>query len=244
MALRASHRKNVVVRRGKRIRLPDVPHLKMERQLWDGGARFVVGMDEVGAGSWAGPLTVGAVVLDPNRRVYKVRDSKMLDPARREELAPRIQESCVAFGVGHAEVAEIDAKGMSEARRIAARRALLALGLTPEACLIDGHWNWSTIDKERTRTVVNGDAISLSIACASIVAKVTRDALMVGLSDQFPNYEWASNKGYPSPQHKAALAADGPSPLHRHLFAPIAALAQPSLFDAEEVPWASPSSSA
>lgn len=229
MALRATRRKSVVVRRGRRIRLPDVPHLRLEHELWDSGARYVVGVDEVGAGSWAGPLTVGAVVLDPLRRVYKVRDSKMLDAARREELAPRIQSNCLAWAVGHADVAEIDVVGLSGARRLAASRAIEALGVAPEHCLLDGHWDFSGLGS-RTRTVVHGDKISLSIASASVVAKVARDRLMTELADLYPCYDWQSNKGYPSPRHRAALASEGPSPLHRRLFAPIAALSQLSLF--------------
>ena len=233
MALRATHRKNVVVRNGKRTRLPDVPHLRLERELWSGGATHVVGVDEVGVGSWAGPLTVGAVVLDPSRRVYKVRDSKILDEARRQELAPRIRDVAVAWGVGHAEVHEIDSFGMSEARRMACRRALAALGVDVEACLVDGNWDYTGLGP-RARRVVHGDAISLSVACASVIAKVERDSIMVELSDSYPLYDWASNKGYPSPRHKAALALGGPSPLHRRLFAPIAALSQMSLFTEDE----------
>lgn len=239
MGLRATRRKNVVVRNGRRTRLPDIPSLTLEKELWAGGACHVVGVDEVGVGSWAGPLTVAAVVLDPARRVYKVRDSKMLDPARREELAPRIQSTCVAWAVGHATVAEIDGRGLSAARRIAARRALEGLIVEPDACLVDGNWDFTGLGA-RTRRVVHGDAISLSIACASVVAKVARDRIMTELSADFPHYDWASNKGYPSPRHKAALATEGPSPLHRRLFAPIALLCQPALFT-EETTWDSPS---
>jgi ribonuclease HII len=229
MGLRASRRKNVVVRNGRRTRLPDVPHLVLERELWSLGARYVVGIDEVGMGAWAGPLSVGAVVLDPGRRIYKVRDSKVLDPARREELAPHIRARSLAWAVGHAEVHEIDRGGLSEARRLAARRALEGLEVDPDACLLDGHWDYSGLGA-RTRRIVHGDGISLSIAAASIVAKVARDSIMSELSKEHPEYDWASNKGYPSPRHKAALADLGPSILHRRLFAPIAALAQPPLF--------------
>jgi ribonuclease HII len=229
MGPRATHRKNVVVRNGRRTRLPDIPHLRLERELWSEGLRHVVGVDEVGVGSWAGPLSVGAVVHDPCRRVYKVRDSKILDPVRRADLAPRIERTCLAWGVGHATVEEIDRHGLSEARRRAARRALDALGVRPDYCLVDGNWDYVGLEG-RTRRVIHGDAISLSIACASVVAKVARDRIMTELSASYPVYDWASNKGYPSPRHKAALAADGPCPLHRRLFAPIAALSQLSLF--------------
>jgi ribonuclease HII len=232
MGLRATRRKNVIVRHGKRVRLPDVPHLRLERALWANGKNLVVGLDEAGCGAWAGPVTVGAVVLDPARRVYKIRDSKMLDPARREELAPRIQATCVAWSVAHATSTEIDAHGLSGGRRLAARRALETLGVDPDACLVDGHWDFSGMG-ERARRIVHGDAISLTIAAASIIAKVTRDRLMTELAPEYPHYDWASNKGYPSPRHRAALAVEGPCPHHRRLFAPIAALSQLTLFEEE-----------
>jgi len=193
-----------------------------------------VGMDEAGCGAWAGPVTVAAVALDPARRVYKVRDSKVLDQPRREELAPRIQSTCLAWGVGHASSTEIDSLGLSGGRRLAARRALEDLGVEPEVCLVDVHRDFSGLG-ERASRVVHGDAISLTIASASIVAKVTRDRLMAELAPSYPDYDWASNKGYPSPRHRAALVAEGPSPHHRQLFAPIAALAQMTLFEEDGV---------
>jgi ribonuclease HII len=213
-----------------RQRIPAVPHLRLERALWAEGKRYVVGIDEVGLGSWAGPLTVGAVVVDPTRRVYKVRDSKMLEPGQRQRIAPRIQQTCQAWAVGHATVEEIDRFGLSEARRRACRRALEGLGVEPDFHLVDGNWDFSGAGRGRARTIVKGDAISASIASASIVAKVIRDALMTEMAGDYPDYEWDQNKGYPSPRHKAALRELGPCPLHRRLFAPVAALDHPTLF--------------
>src|SRR5947207_5618769 len=153
-----------------------VPSLRVERGLWDAGHQFVVGVDEVGRGAWAGPISVGAAVLPRDRRVYKVRDSKMLTEAERERLFDRIAAWCVAWSVGHASQEECDGLGMSAAQRLAARRALEGLGVTPDAVLIDGRWDF--VGRANTRRIVKGDAICLSIAAASVLAKVTRDRLM------------------------------------------------------------------
>jgi ribonuclease HII len=175
-------------------------------------------VDEVGIGAWAGPLAVGAVVLCPDRRLYKIRDSKLLDPERREFLAARVRQSCLAWSVGLSWPDEIDALGLSEAQRRAAGRAQAGLAVRPDVFLVDGKWNFVGAG---SRMVVRGDCESISIAAASIVAKVARDRLMCELAGLYPFYELASNKGYPSPRHKWALAAFGPSPIHRRLFAPI-----------------------
>jgi ribonuclease HII len=190
-----------------------VPKLALERALWDGGHQVVVGVDEVGRGAWAGPISVGAAVLPRDRRVYKVRDSKMLTEAERERLFDRLAAWCVAWGVGHASQAECDGLGMSAAQRLAARRAIDATGLEPDAVLIDGRWDF--VGRANTTRIVKGDATCLSIATASILAKVTRDRLMRAEAEHFPGYDFDRNKGYPCPVHKVALKAWGPTSIHR-----------------------------
>lgn len=187
------------------------PGLIVERGLRDRGLEVVVGMDEVGRGSWAGPLTVGAAIVPLDRRVYKIRDSKMLTEDEREALFDRIAGWCDAWAVGHATPEECDTLGMSDAQRLAAQRALAGLGAVPDHVLLDGKWDFVG---GATR-IVRGDRTSLSIAAASILAKVTRDRLMRGLADQYPGYNFEANKGYPCPVHKSALQAWGPSAIHR-----------------------------
>lgn len=206
------------------------PGLREERALWDAGARVVAGVDEVGRGAWAGPLTVAAVVADPDRRIYKVRDSKMLTAAERDTLHGRIEAWARAVSVGHATVAECTELGMADAQRLAARRAIDGLGLEVDHVLVDGSWDFLAPRPDPTgddggsgngdpgpgvTTIVRGDASSLSIAAASVVAKVTRDRLMVAAAERYPAYWFASNKGYPCPRHIAALAAWGPCAIHR-----------------------------
>jgi ribonuclease HII len=162
--------------------------------------------------------------------MYKRRDSKMLDPARREELAERIRSFALAFAVGHASNVEIDELGMSAAMRLAARRAVDCLSVRPVVCLLDGNWDFLSDYGTVNQRVVGGDGRSASIAAASIVAKVTRDRLMVEADPDHPAYQFASNKGYPSPEHRAALREHGPCELHRRTWAPVAQLLQPQLF--------------
>lgn len=211
-------------------RLPDVPGITIERRFWNEGA-VVAGVDEVGRGAWAGPVTYGAVVLPSDRRIYKLRDSKVLDPVRRRELATRLEEFALGIGIGHASNDEIDELGMSQAMRLAARRAVDALPRRPDVLLLDGNWDFLAGYGTHNERIVHGDARSASIAAASIVAKVTRDELMVAAHPDHPRYDFASNKGYPTPVHRAALDEHGPCELHRHSWAPIAALAQLELFD-------------
>lgn len=187
------------------------PGLALERQLWGSGEKVVVGVDEVGRGAWAGPLSVGAAVIPVDRRVYKVRDSKMLSEDEREALFARIADWCVTWSVGHASPAECDELGMSDAQKLAAQRAIELLDVPPDHVLVDGNWDFVGGAKR----VVGGDRTSLSIAAASILAKVTRDRIMKELSVEFPAYNFESNKGYPGPIHKAALQALGPTSIHR-----------------------------
>ena len=193
------------------------PGLREERTLWDAGAEVVAGVDEVGRGAWAGPLTVGAAVVPRDKRVYKIRDSKMLTEDEREAMFARVASWVVAWSVGHASPQECDELGMSEAQRLAARRAIDGLGITPDAVLVDG--NWDFVGRGTTKRIVRGDATSLTISAASILAKVTRDRLMRSGAHQYPGYVFHLNKGYPCPRHKAALQAQGPTAIHRRSWA-------------------------
>lgn len=193
------------------------PGLAVERELWEVGHDIVVGVDEVGRGSWAGPLTIGAAVVPRDRRIYKVRDSKMLTESEREAMFERIADWCVAWSVGHASPAECDELGMSDAQRLAARRAIDGLGLVPDQVLLDG--NWDFVGGGNTRKLVKGDATCLSIAAASILAKVTRDRIMRAQAEEFPGFAFDANKGYPCPRHKIALAGYGPTSIHRRSWA-------------------------
>ena len=193
------------------------PGLSVERELWAEGHEVVVGVDEVGRGAWAGPLTIGVAVVPRDRRVNKIRDSKLLTEREREALFDRIAGWCVAWNVGHASHEECDELGMSEAQRLAARRALDGLGLVPDQVLLDG--NWDFVGGGRSRLIVKGDASCLSIAAASILAKVTRDRIMRDEGEHYPAYDFEWNKGYPCPRHKMALRDLGPSPIHRQSWA-------------------------
>lgn len=189
------------------------PSLRYERAAWDEGAAVVVGVDEVGRGAWAGPLTVGAAVLPRDRRVNGVRDSKLLTERRREQLAGRLAEWCETWAVGHASAEECDELGMSAAQRLAARRALEGLGVRADVVLVDGSWDF--VGGGVTRTIVKGDQSCLSIATASILAKVTRDRIMRAEAPSFPAFAFDDNKGYPCPRHQTALQGYGPTSIHR-----------------------------
>ena len=189
------------------------PGLAVERELWAAGADLIAGVDEVGRGSWAGPLTVAAAIVPHDRRIYKIRDSKMLNEREREDLFERVATWCTAWSIGHASPEECDRLGMSAAQRLAARRALDGLGVNPDRVLVDGRWDF--VGSGNTRTIVGGDATSLTIAAASILAKVTRDRMMRAMSTSFPGFDFDRNKGYPCPRHRAALSAFGPTPIHR-----------------------------
>jgi ribonuclease HII len=199
------------VKTSKRV----APTRSVEKLLWADGHEVVVGVDEVGRGAWAGPLAVGAAVLPRDRRVNKVRDSKMLTEEERERLFDRVGSWCVAWAVGIATQPECDELGMADAQRLAARRAVVGLGLTPDAAVVDGNWNFVGDAVPHVHRMVKADAFCLSVAAASILAKVTRDRLMREEAEHYPQYAFESNKGYPCPTHKAALQAWGPSAIHR-----------------------------
>ncbi|GMQ93905.1 MAG: ribonuclease HII [Acidimicrobiia bacterium] len=185
--------------------------------MWNADKEVVVGVDEVGRGAWAGPLTVGAVVIPRDRRVYKIRDSKQLTESEREAIVDRVKQWAVVWSVGHVSAEECDDLGMSGAQRLAAQRALSALDVRPDHVLVDGPWDF--VGDVSVTTIVRGDAISLSIAAASIIAKVTRDRMMRDAADWLPWYSFDSNKGYPCHKHRAALDVLGPSTIHRRSWA-------------------------
>jgi ribonuclease HII len=189
------------------------PSLQVERRLWAEGHDVVVGIDEVGRGAWAGPLTLGVAVVPKDRRVNKIRDSKMLKETERELLFDRVADWCEAWAVGHASPEECDELGMSEAQRLAAQRALAELDHKPTKVLLDG--NWDFVGEGTSELLVKGDARCLSIAAASILAKVTRDRIMREAAEHHPLWNFEQNKGYPCPRHKEALRGVGPSAIHR-----------------------------
>ncbi len=181
----------------------------------DAGHDVVVGIDEVGRGAWAGPLMVGAAVLPVDRRVNGVRDSKMLSESDRERLFDRIASWCVAWSVGAASQFECDTLGMAAAQRLAAARAVEGLGVQPDVAVVDGKWDFVSPAVPHVELLVKADARCLSVAAASILAKVTRDRVMRENAEHFPHWSFDSNKGYPCPHHKAALQGYGPSAIHR-----------------------------
>jgi ribonuclease HII len=191
------------------------PTRSAERDLHLAGHDVVVGIDEVGRGAWAGPLMVGAAILPVDRRVNGVRDSKMLTEPGREFLFDRVARWCTAWAVGAASQEECDDLGMADAQRLAARRAIDALGVRPDAAVVDGKWDFVRPHVPCVERRVKADATCLSVAAASILAKVTRDREMREQAEHYPHWSFDTNKGYPCPVHKAALQGYGPSAIHR-----------------------------
>ena len=213
------------------------PSLRVERRLQRSGHRLIAGMDEVGRGALAGPVSVGVVVVDEVCRSVPVgvKDSKLLSHQMRQRLVPRIQAWATAYAVGHASPAEIDKYGIMVALRFAGSRALAALSrfsVRPDLVLLDGNHDWLTDPRQvgllgllesgvaqphcvPVRTMVKADVFCSSVAAASVLAKVERDAMMVALAAQVPEYAWELNKGYSAPEHFAALQCHGPSVHHR-----------------------------
>jgi ribonuclease HII len=184
--------------------------------MWAAGDQVVCGIDEVGRGAWAGPVTVAAVVPAPEH-LRGVRDSKQLDRRERERAAKAVRRWAVAIGVGHASAEECDELGMTAALRAAGHRALAELdaqGYVPDRVVLDGNYDYLGLGS-KVKTVVKGDVTCLAVAAASCVAKVTRDHMMVEESEHYPPYGFESNVGYPAPVHKAALRGYGPSAIHR-----------------------------
>jgi ribonuclease HII len=201
--------------------------LAYEREHWSAGIRLVAGVDEAGMSPLAGPVVAAAVILPTDCRLAGCDDSKKLRPEQREALAPVIRERALAWAVGQASPEEIDALNIYQAGLLAMRRALEGLALAPEVALIDGRrWPLGRPAKgaepggasPRQVPIVGGDGLSLSIAAASILAKTTRDAVMVSLDAEYPGYGLAQHKGYPVRQHREAIRRLGLLPIHRRSF--------------------------
>ncbi len=195
------------------------PDWQFEAALKRGGFSPVCGVDEVGRGPLAGPVVAAAVIFDETNIPDGLNDSKKLSEKRREALYDQIMEQALSVSVAQASVEEIDDINILEASMLAMRRAVAGLHVKPEAALVDG--NRAPGLEIHTRTLIKGDARSLSIAAASIIAKVFRDRLMKKLSEKHPEYGWASNAGYGVAKHMAALKLVGVTPFHRKSFAPI-----------------------
>src|SRR3954469_7820628 len=179
----------------------------------------ICGVDEAGRGPLAGPVVAAAVILKKGRIPKGLNDSKQLDHETREELFPRIMELAIAVGVGEASVGEIDLVNIRQATHLAMARAVRALQIAAEFALVDG--NDAPALPCKCDTLVGGDGRSVSIAAASIIAKVTRDRLMIRLHDEHPGYNWRSNKGYGTAEHYSGLKAHGVTVHHRRSFAPV-----------------------
>jgi ribonuclease HII len=216
---------------------PRRPSLRVERALQRDGHRVLAGMDEVGRGALAGPVTVGVVIIDETCRTAPqgVKDSKLLAPHARERMVPRIERWAVAHAVGHASADEIDEVGIIAALRLAGCRALASVaasGIRPDLVILDGNHDWLTSPEDvgllafahedrvgtpPVTTMIKADLKCSSVAAASVLAKVTRDRMMVawGAEEAYAPYGWVENKGYAAPEHQDALRRFGPCELHR-----------------------------
>lgn len=215
-----------------------VPDLSYERVLAGAGYRAIAGVDEAGRGAWAGPLVAAAVILPDLATsaaapllasLAEVRDSKVLTADRREAVFPTILQVARTVGIGLVPAAEIDTIGLGAANRLAWVRALAALTIAADYLLLDA-FRLPAVTLPQL-PLVRGDQLSLSIAAASVVAKVTRDRLLHNLDQQYPAYQFARHKGYGTAQHRAALVAAGPCAEHRLSFAPLRTLASPVTTD-------------
>jgi len=214
--------------------------MHLEEFARERGARRIAGLDEVGRGPMFGPVVAAAVILAPNCRIEGLTDSKKLTEKRRNQLDVEIRQNAVAWTIAAVDAATIDQINILRASLLAMRLAVEQLALTPDYLLIDGR---DTIDWPcPQQAVIGGDALSLSIAAASVLAKVYRDRMLVELDLEFPGYGLARHKGYCCPEHFEALARLGPTPLHRRSFSPVAqtvlefpAFMQPDLIEAGDV---------
>lgn len=189
---------------------------EIENSYFEKGIRIICGVDEAGRGPLAGPVCAAAVILPPNADIPGLNDSKKLTDKRRRELFPIIKEQAVAYGIGLASHREIDEINILQATYLAMERALAQLSVKPELALIDG--NRAKDFGIPVQTVVKGDSLSASIAAASILAKVTRDDLMMQAAEEYPQYQFDIHKGYGTKAHYEALTAYGPSSIHRMTF--------------------------
>lgn len=212
--------------------------LNYESELWAQGFNLIAGVDEAGVGPMAGPVVAGAVVLPRDYKLRELDDSKKLDEQTRGQLTQRIKADAVAWAIGVAEVEEIDELNIYHAGLLAMRRAVEGLKTKPDFILVDARTIPDCAAPQRG--IVRGDSLSASIAAASIIAKTTRDAMMVELDEQYPGYGLAGHKGYPTPQHFEALRRLGVSPIHRRSYRPVREVlglgpVQTALFDAAPV---------
>lgn len=217
-------RRVIATRMPSDVSFPKTPSLHYEHSFTADGYTLIAGLDEVGRGALAGPVAAGAVILPLERddledALCGVRDSKLCPPKKRDQLFDVIHSLALAASVGMASHQEIDQIGIGSATRLAMRRALEGLPVQPQALLID----WVRLREVNLpqQCLIKGDRLSLSIAAASIVAKVTRDRLMTALDQDYPGYGFAQHKGYATPAHQTALTALGPCDLHRRSFDPI-----------------------
>ncbi len=203
--------------------IPPAPDFQFEEKIWSQGCLYVVGVDEAGRGALAGPVAAAALIFAPGPRLveqlFGVRDSKEMNPRSRAEWAIRLWELALDFGVGYAEAGEIDSIGIAPATKLAVRRALKKLQYRAQHILID-YIDLPGADCPVT-SIVKGDARSLSIAAASILAKHSRDEIMREFEEAYPGYGFAKHKGYGTPAHQAALSRLGPTPIHRRSFKPL-----------------------
>jgi len=196
---------------------------RFERNARRDGYRFIAGVDEVGVGSLFGPVLAAAVILDPAKPIRGIRDSKLLDPDKRETLAAKIRQSALGWAIGSVEAAKIDQINIYQAGRLAMREAVLRLHPSPDLLLVDAR----RLDLDIAQiSIIHGDALSVSIAAASILAKVERDSLMREWDRVYPEYGLARHKGYSTPNHKRILRELGPTPLHRLSYEPVRAAKQ------------------
>ncbi len=210
------------------MRVSRHPDLRYERKLWRTGLEAIAGVDEAGVGPMAGPVVAAAVIFPPEIFIKGVHDSKQLAPEKRDELFPLINQRALTVGVGLASPGEVDELNIYWATMLASERALLTLVRAPDHVLVDGRLI-PGLKLPQTK-IVGGDRKSFCIAAASIIAKVTRDRMMLDYDSQFPGYGFARHKGYCTADHFATLAELGPSPIHRRSFMPVRDAAQRKLF--------------
>ena len=200
------------------------PHASRERLLFESGAKTIVGIDEVGKGSWAGPLVIGIAMLsretvfseEPARELGGVRDSKQLSESQREEIFDQVAARCVRWSIGVASALECDQLGMVEAQRLATARGFAAMAeASVDVAIVDGRWDFVSPHARKVLVEVKADADCVSVAAASVLAKVSRDRMMRSLAGDYPQWHFDTNKGYPCPKHRAALQGYGPSAIHR-----------------------------
>ena len=200
------------------------PHASRERLLFESGAKTVVGIDEVGKGSWAGPLVIGIAMLsretvftdEPAVALGGVRDSKQLSELQREEIFDQVAARCLRWSIGSVSALECDQLGMVEAQRLATARGFAALAIASvDVAIVDGRWDFVSPHARKVLVEVKADADCVSVAAASVLAKVSRDRMMRSLAGDYPQWHFDTNKGYPCPKHRAALQGYGPSAIHR-----------------------------